>query len=463
MIWLCCLSSSRGLAAFLNAGPFLLTLMLALAMSGCEGPAPQAPAPGEGAQAGEVDRGPPIEWVTAKGGEPTIRVRVQRSPRSVRITTTGGQGRSIAIRAAGSGGTGQQVRVTPPVRIERQAGAYLIRASESRGWRWPATRLTIEPIASGGRGRPMLVMNHRYPGHLELVASPRNSGPSPTAFDVVNHLPLKIYVAGVIAKELYGSWDAAAFRAQAIAARSYALFEAYERRHRHFDLMSTTASQVYQGLSDNPRATAAAEATRGQVIVHRGRVLPAYYSSACGGAGQSAHLAFDSGWHVTPLMGQGGLSWCRKSDKYRWGPITRSADDLAYRLRKWGQARGHAVGKLSGLRRIEIAKRNHTGRPAAFTLTDAAGRRFTLGCEPFRMACNYQAGSLSDLSKAKRLPSSYVEPAVSGRVVRFTNGRGFGHGVGMCQWGAQGMARAGYDHPRILGQYYPGASLKRVY
>jgi stage II sporulation protein D len=130
---------------------------------------------------------------------------------------------------------------------------------------------------------------------------------------------------------------------------------------------------------------------------------------------------------------------------------------------QWGRSNGHAVRGLDGLTAIEVSGRNSVGRPTHFTLTDRAGRRFALRCEPFRFACNYTGGRATALGKSQRLLSSFVRPSVNGGTVRFTDGRGYGHGVGMCQWGAQGMARAGHNHPAILKQYYPGAQVSRLY
>jgi len=430
----------------------LAGLALVLVLTCCRGPTGPTSDPSDNAANAGVDRGPPVARLEA---EPTIRVRVRRSPDRVSIN-----GQALAIGPTGDRWASDRRRLTSPVTIDRQDGAFRIRSGDGAGLRWPADRLRVQSLS---RSATLAIGDQRYPGHLTLVATPWKRGPSPTTFDVINHLPIERYVPGVLAKELYGSWDAAAFRAQAIAVRSYALFEAYEHRDRHFDLASTTASQVYQGLSDHPTALSAGRATRGQVLVHRGRVLPAYYASACGGTGQSAHLAFDAGWPVDPLMGRAGQTWCRASPKYRWGPITRRTRDLAWRLRQWGSARQHAVARLHGLSAIRVSRENDAGRPAVFTLVDDRGQSFAIRCEAFRIACNYDAGSLSDVPEAKRLFSSHVSVNVQGEVVRFTDGRGFGHGVGLCQWGAQGMAQQGYGHRRILAQYYTGASLQQLY
>jgi stage II sporulation protein D len=369
------------------------------------------------------------------------------------LTAAGG---SVRVQAV----SGQQSRsLSTPIHVRRRDGAFHLVQVGATGLKWAVDQLRITP----GGGQPLGFSGGQYPGSMVAVATPQKAGPSRSRFDLVNHVALERYLPGVLAKELYPNWDAAAFRAQAVAARSYALFEAWENRRRHYDLTSTTASQVYAGQTTNPRAVEAARTTAGEVMTYRDRVLPGYYSSSCGGTSQSAWLAFDAGWQVQPLGSRSHESWCRASSKYRWGPIDRRTSDLAWRINQWGDANNRAIGRLEGLRSIVVSKRSEAGRPAVFTLTDRRGQAFQLRCESFRFACNYDRGKLSDLPQAKRLLSSHVQIAVNGETTRFDDGRGFGHGVGLCQWGAQGMAKAGYAYQTILKQFYASASLQRLY
>jgi stage II sporulation protein D len=115
------------------------------------------------------------------------------------------------------------------------------------------------------------------------------------------------------------------------------------------------------------------------------------------------------------------------------------------------------------LRSAAAARSNAVGRPTQWLLTDDRGRQFTLAAESFRFACNFQTPGLPALSRADQLKSSHVRVTVTPTQVIFSDGRGFGHGVGMCQFGAQAMAVAGHGHGQILGFYYPGATLRRAY
>src|SRR5690606_37256427 len=98
-----------------------------------------------------------------------------------------------------------------------------------------------------------------------------------------------------------------------------------------------------------------------------------------------------------------------------------------------------------------------------FAITDRTGETFELGPENFRFACGYAGSSAPPLEPALKLLSSHVTPEVVGDEVHFVDGRGWGHGVGMCQWGAQGLALRSYSAQDILAAYYPGAQIVRLY
>ncbi len=197
-----------------------------------------------------------------------------------------------------------------------------------------------------------------------------------------------------------------------------------------------------------------------------GYVVPAFYSSTCGGTSQAAGVAFPKlggAIDLAPLRSERRGDWCRSSKYYRWGPITRSASQLAQRLAQWGRANDHAIAELRGLGRIDITERTGAGRPSQFTITDTAGHRYTLAPEAFRFACNETVRGLPALTSKQQLRSSHVQVRVKGSAVQFWDGRGWGHGVGMCQWGAQGMAEQGYNAKAILQHFYPGAHVQRLY
>ncbi|MFW6058973.1 MAG: SpoIID/LytB domain-containing protein [Phycisphaeraceae bacterium] len=427
---------------------FAVGAALCVLLGSCQDPA-ETPAPAPAPR----DRTVPLESARAIGEEPTIRVRIAAEAAAV----TAGGGPTVLVRPVDVA-RGRQFRA--PVRVTRADGAFVL-STGAGDFRWTAGRLHLE----GVNGRPVTIEGTRYPGAVVLVPL-QYRGRETGHFDVINHVSLETYLPGVIERELWPRWEAAAFEAQAIAARSYALFERRMNSERHYDLSSTTSSQVYGGAGSNATALAAVRATRGQVLTYDGRVLPAFYSSCCGGTSQSAAVAFarlGRGVDLPPLRSRQRPAWCAPSRHHRWGPITRRASVLAQRMARWGRDHEHAIAQLRGLRRINVTARSEAGRPAQFTVTDARGRRYTLWAEQFRFACNHAVTGLPELAFDEQLRSSHVQPTVHGGMVRFTGGRGWGHGVGMCQWGAQGMATHGYDGRTILRQFYPEADVQRVY
>lgn len=369
--------------------------------------------------------------------EPTLRVRVA-------VETA-----MIQLNAVGPVIIGNQT-FSVPVRIARKDNAFYLTGRDQPTLRSPAVTLPVH-------GNSLSIDQRTLPGSIELVAVDAN------ALDVVNHVSLETYLPGVLDKELYASWAPATYEAQAIAARSYALWETSLEPGRHYDLESTTASQVYGGTVTNRKALDAVARTRGRVLTYDGRVLPAFFSSTTGGRAQDAVVAFPNRVpDLAPLRGGPRGSYDAASGKYRWGPIHRSSNDLAVRMKAWGIENKHPIAQLHGVRSIAITHVSRSGRPAMFRVTDSRGRGYNLYAEHFRFAANHQGPRLVKLDPNLDLPSSDLRIAPSPGGFAFT-GQGFGHGVGLSQWGAQGMASQGFSTGAILAHYYPGATIERLY
>ncbi len=381
--------------------------------------------------------------------EPTVRIRIVKAESAV---TVHGPGK---VRIGPADHSAESRVFKTPLTLRHTGAGFLIKPQSGHSVVWALPTLMIAPESRGG----IVIDGNTYP-HV-VTAHPVSTGnPDAGRLDLVNHTPMEQYLPGVLQGELYGRWHPTTFHAQAIAARSYAITHLAPRRH--YDLEATSTSQVYTGSGAHARARRAAERTRGIVLWHGQAVLPAYYSSSCGGAGQDAAIAFPFGPNVPPLRGRLHNDWCSASPKFRWGPIGRNRDDLARRIAAWGQAKHREVAKLSGIASIRVAERNMAGRPARFTITDRKGQTFDLPPEEFRFACNHRGQGLASLPSDQRLASSYTDVRVDGPNVWF-NGRGFGHGIGLCQWGAQKLATLGYPPDEILAYYYPEASLRRLY
>jgi len=166
--------------------------------------------------------------------------------------------------------------------------------------------------------------------------------------------------------------------------------------------------------------------------------------------------------NLAPLQGRQHGGWGQQSTKYRWGPITRDRATLSKRLAAWGSVNKHPIAGLDQLAAVETTKTNKVGRPTRVRVTDRSGRSFEMNCEDLRTASNFRAGSLAKIDMSNLVYSSHAVYTIAADTVTIT-GRGFGHGVGMCQFGAQHMASTGISHSQILGFYYPGARIQKAY
>ncbi|MFV0422830.1 SpoIID/LytB domain-containing protein [Oleidesulfovibrio sp.] len=257
---------------------------------------------------------------------------------------------------------------------------------------------------------------------------------------VVNKLPLERYLEGVVPCEMPVSFKPEALRAQAIAARTHALYMLLRSKERAYDVWSTTASQVYGGASKvDPRTNAAIKATRGNILVYGSGIALAFYHSHSGGV-----LEDDSSvWDVNmPYYSAHADPVSNRVKKMTWRHSIKKSD-VAQMLR----SRGYPVSKVSS---ITVLQRSSSGRVLRVRImTDKGGVEMT--SNPFRLMIG-----------ATKMKSTLCNIGTSGNNITF-HGVGYGHGVGMSQWGAEGMAREGAGFKQILAHYYPGTSIRTLY
>ena len=275
-----------------------------------------------------------------------------------------------------------------------------------------------------------LQLNTRpYRGVLELRRTPQGR------LTVINALELEEYLYGVVRSEMDPRWPSEVLKAQAIAARSLGLYWAGRYAAEGYDVRATTDNQVYGGVAaEDPRSTAAVDATRGVVMTYGGRPVFAAYHTDSGGATESSEFVWGS---VTPYLRGVDDPYARDAanQTHEW-TLRLSLADLEGRL----QRAGRPVG---GLQRLDVAATSPTGRVVSLRATGSTGIAEIRGTE-FRIAVG-----------ANVLRSTMFTVRTAGDVVEFA-GRGFGHGVGMSQWGARGQALAGRDGAAILRYYYTG-------
>ena len=320
-----------------------------------------------------------------------------------------------------------------------------------------ATPLAIAPI--GDRGI-------EFDGELVrgIFHLTRRTDLDPGECDVVTHLPMEDYLPGVLEHELYTSWPTATFQAQAIAARSFACCERnFWLGRRHFDVVAGQASQAWSGGRASSRAARAVASTAGRVLIWDGRVVPAYYSASCGGLPASAPDAIGRNPvnRISPLVvdpfHKRERGCCETSPHANWTVQVDSRQLLAA-LRAIGRDGGpKSLRNLDRVRGIEVVERNPVGRPTSYRIRSV--QDVQVGAETLKSALN----SVRSSSRGEeRLKSSCIEFVSTARGFQ-AEGRGFGHGVGLCQYGARTMGDSGATYAEILARYYPNCELSQAW
>jgi len=351
-----------------------------------------------------------------------------------RLVARGDSSETVSIGAANS-----VLRLTERGASTRSAGLQLMFAATGSG-----------VVSVNGR---------RYRGELALVGAD-------SAVQVINRVAVEAYLRGVVPRELgvRGPNERAALEAQAVAARSYAVTR-LGNASRSYDLVATTSDQVYGGVdAENALADAAIAATEGLVLMYDGRVVSAPYYSTCGGSSAAPSELWRSGNEafLKPVSDQipgSDRYYCDAAPRFRWERTWRG-DTLTAVVERYLRAVAQiAPGPVGTVRGVAVEGRTASGRVAAIVVDTDRGQYRVRGND-IRYVLRSPGGEL--------LNSTYfspeVVPAADGRLARLTlRGLGYGHGVGMCQWGAIGRARAGQDFRTILRTYFPGTSVARAY
>jgi stage II sporulation protein D len=257
-------------------------------------------------------------------------------------------------------------------------------------------------------------------------------------------VPQEEYVAEVLAAEASDSWKDEALKAMAVAVRTYATKFRGAHEKDGFDFCDTTHCQVVRWNSRNPRARAAVEATSGEILQFDGAPARTYYHQNCGGMVAASNEIWPD-IYATYLRGHSD-PYCVVSGDLKWESVIALADvDAALRAA--------ALAPPKGWTEIEIAGRSASGRAQRLRLAGGAADDFLISASTFRYAVSRSLGW-------NKIRSDLFEVRTEGdRAVFF--GRGAGHGVGMCQTGAEEMAIEGKDYREILDFYYPGTQLAK--
>lgn len=416
----------------------LLSLVVVLSSATCRRAAAPLPPP--------VPAAPPVS------AEPTLRIRLLDGVPAVRL----GGGRSgVLFRDAGNG---KNIAM-----LTQNEQWDAVRFSEKAQLRvaMPDGRVSRDHpdgiFAEGPGGEPVTVDGRAYRGKVYVFSLPDGN------LRVINEVSMEQYLRSVVPAEIGPLGDSfdEALKAQAVASRSFALARLRQQsRNPQFDLTADTGDQVYQGIErESPAADRAVAATRGQVLVWRGQVVSAYYHSTCGGRTASPEEVWGEDFARTApfLRSVADRDFDRGSRWLDWQVKWTRRELLDILKRYLPAVAGVSSAELGEPSDIEILERGSSGRNTLLKVTTDR-RTVQLRGDQMRRALRQKGGAM--------LPSTHFTLALSrenGEPVVTASGHGFGHGLGMCQWGAKARAEAGQDYRRILEHYYRDVSLERMY
>ena len=415
-----------------------VALCVAGAVASCS---PAGPRRGDGGAAGAAPSGARDAGADGAALGPAVAVGLSAGAARVTIDADG------ALGMAGPERAGQERSVRAPCVATRAGSGVSVRCADGARHESAAAMIRFRRLD----GTPLRVDGREYDGEILVRAGE-------DGLTTINTLALETYLLGVVPHEI-GARPAAeieAVKAQAVAARTYAIAHRGRRAALGFDYWGDVNDQVYRGREGQDAVAArAVRETRGEILTHQGQPILAFYHSTCGGR----TAAIDEVWRRGPLpylrsvsdLREDGSAWCETSNRFRWSQRW-SWDELGGILER-------TIGlPRASLREVRVRSRTPSGRVSELEI-EGDGRRWTVFGDSLRWALRPQAGRILnsalifDLEEGTDVHGRYLE----------ARGGGWGHGIGMCQVGAMARARAGQTYRRILAAYYTGTDLERTY
>ncbi|WP_459815280.1 SpoIID/LytB domain-containing protein [Geotalea toluenoxydans] len=352
---------------------------------------------------------------------PAAVLGVDTRPEIIRVAVLKGT-ESFSLEGNGillMDGDGQPLRLETPIHVKRVRDG--ISVNNRTVGRLKATAPAF-----------LLINGKGYRGVLEIL-------PADKGLLVVDELPLEDYLVGLINCEISSQWPIEAVKAQAVIARSYAIYQKAARKGALYHLESSVMDQVYAGSDiEDSRAARGVKETAGHVLTHDGAVIQAFYHSSCGGHTEAAENVWGS---VVPYLPGVDCKYCLAAPSVKW--------EQTISLKKLESLLKNAGYQAAGLREIKTGRHNRSGRLQDVAVISAKGR-ITIGAANFRKAIGYST-----------IKSTNFDIRSSADGITFA-GVGYGHGVGLCQWGAKQRAGDGFDYREILSYYYPGTRLVKI-
>ena len=400
------------------------------------------------ASAGSIDR--PVPRAARNASDEPLRIGLT-SLNASRVTASG----DWALYGSDGARLVARVPASESWRIERNGDRLRGVGPDGVASVWQGGSLVARP----SDGALLAVNGKHYRGELLFV-------PNDTGVTVVNRVRMDDYLRGVVPLEIgtRDPRDSAAVQAQAVTARSYAYVHMGRTGRRPYDITASVTDQLYGGADvETPVSNAAVSATRGLVLQYGGRVVNAPYHSACGGSTAAADEIWRSEnepylQRVSDQIPGTNRFYCDIAPRFRW---TRTIDGAALRdalVRYLGTYTATPGGYPGTPRDVQVDTRTPSGRVGTLKIATDRGN-YVLRGNDIRYVLRPPGGEI--LNSTNFTVES--TPAPDGSLARLTvRGNGYGHGVGMCQWGAIGRARVGQDFRTILRTYYPGTTVAPV-
>jgi stage II sporulation protein D len=383
------------------------------------------------------------------GRDPEIRIGLAVGASSA---TLGGHG-ALAIHQP----DGSRLAVVPAAQTWRvlpgRTGLTLMSSTE---WTLPGTEIVT--IAAADPAAPVRMNGRSYRGLIEIFRDRRG-------ITLVNRLGLEDYLQGVVSAEMgrRSSSEHSALQAQAVVSRTYALRNLGRRRPQGFDLLATVSDQVYGGIgAETPEGRAAVADTRGRVLTHAGAPIESFFYSTCGGRTADSYEVFRGG--SRPYLrsirdrAENGADYCSISPRYRWREEWSAEALRATLQRNLPDVAGIRGEQVDWVTDVRVTRRTASGRVGQLAIA-LGGPEVRVDGLAIRQVLRPPSGELL------RSNAFHLAAVGAGRQVTHlaAEGMGAGHGVGFCQWGAVGRARAGQGYQQILAAYFPGTRVERRY
>ncbi len=341
----------------------------------------------------------------------TIRVAIVKGAESISL-----EGNGILLLD----GDSRPLRLNPPLQIKKSGDGLFVNNTKILKMRATAPAF-------------MIINGKSYRGVVEISAADQG-------LLVIDEMPLEDYLVGLINCEISSQWPIEAVKAQAVIARSYALYQKAARKDAPYHLESSVMDQVYDGCDiEDSRAARGVKETAGEVLTYGGTIIQAFYHSSCGGHTEAAENVWG---RPLPYLSGIDCKYCLTAPSVNW--------EQAIPLQKLELLLKNSGYQIQGLKEIKPGRRNRSGRLQDLVLVSVKGR-LSISAVNFRKAIGYST-----------IKSTNFDLRLSGDRIIFS-GLGYGHGVGLCQWGAKQRGGDGFDYREILSYYYPGTSLENTF